>query len=255
MHEVRSFSGLASYYRRFIRGLSQIARPLTDLTKAKVSWSKVEEESFVKLKATLPSSTVLRLPDFERQFVVTSDASDVSVGAILEQDFAHGLQPIAFASRKLNNAESRYSAYERELLGIIWALGQWRHYFQSAPLIIVRTDHSPLRYLPNQNSVNTRIWKWLSIMQGYHLEIQHIPGKVNPVDYLSSQSISNANFVKDQVWEEDNGLVEQMRVPADASDQQIQKILAEVVQRDQCRRSDQSVLSRSILKILARQKQ
>ena len=172
--------GLASYYRRFIRGFSQIARPLTHVRKAKMSrkWSKVEEESFVTLKIALASSPVLRLPDFEHQFVVTIGASNVAVGAILEQDFAHGLQPIAFASRKLNNAESRYSAYERELLGIIWALGQWRHYFQSPHPIIVRTGHSPLRYLPNQNSVNTRIWKWLSIMQVYHLEIQHIPGKV-----------------------------------------------------------------------------
>ena len=82
VHDVRSFLGLASYYRRFIRGFSQIARPLTHLRKTKMSrkWSKVEEESFVTLKTALASSPVLRLPDFERQFVVTTDASDVAVG-------------------------------------------------------------------------------------------------------------------------------------------------------------------------------
>ena len=210
VHDIRSFLELASYYRRFVKGFSQIARPLTDLTKAKVSWkwSRVEEESFVKLKATLASSPILRLPDFGRQFVVTTAASDVPVGAILDQDFGHGLQTVAFASRKLNNAESRYSAYERELLGIIWALGQWRHYFQSTHPIIVRTDYSPLRYLPNQNSVNIGIWKWLSIMQGYHLEIQHIPGRVNPADHLPRQSISSANLIKYQGRAENNKLVE-----------------------------------------------
>ena len=76
----------------------------------------------MRSKATLASSPLLCLPDFECQFVVTTDASDVVVGAILEQDFGHGLQPIPFALRKLNNPESQYSAYERELLGIIWAV-------------------------------------------------------------------------------------------------------------------------------------
>ena len=138
----------------------------------------------MKLKAALASSPVLRLPDFRRQFVISTDASDVALGAILEQVFGHGLQPVAFASRKLNNAESRYSAYKQEILGIIWALDQWRHYFLNAHPIIVTTDHSPLRHLPNPNSVNNRIWKWLSIMQGYQSKIQHIPRKVNPADHL-----------------------------------------------------------------------
>ena len=119
-HDVRLFWGLASYYRRFIRGFSQIARPLTDLTKAKVQWNwgNKEETSFQQLKAALASAPVMRLPDLDRQFVVTTDASDVAVGAILEQNFGQGLQPVVFASRKLNNTETRYSAYERELLGI-----------------------------------------------------------------------------------------------------------------------------------------
>ena len=77
----------------------------------------------MKLKTALASSPILRLPNFERQFVVTTDASDVAVGAILEQDSGHMLQPVALILRKLNNGESPYSAYERELLGITWALG------------------------------------------------------------------------------------------------------------------------------------
>ena len=158
VHDVRSFLGLASYYRKFIRGFSQIARPLTDVTKADGwQWSDDQEKSFLQLKAALATAPVLCLPNFDRQFVVTTDASDVAVGAILEQDFGNGLQLVAFASQKLNGAEIRYSAYERELLGIVWALSQWRHYFQSGHSVIVRTDHSPLRYLPSQAAVNTRV--------------------------------------------------------------------------------------------------
>ena len=70
------------------------------------------------------------MPNFELSFVVTTDASLVSIGAILEQDFGQGLQPVAYESRKLNPAEMQYLAYERELLGIVWAIGKWRHYLE-----------------------------------------------------------------------------------------------------------------------------
>ena len=75
------------------------------------------------------TAPVLRLLDFELQFVVVTNASDVVIRAIVEQDFGSSLQPIAFLSRKLNSIEICYSAYERELLGIVWAIGQWKHYF------------------------------------------------------------------------------------------------------------------------------
>ena len=177
VHDVRSFLGLASYYRRFVRGFSEIARPLTELTRAGAEWkwSTSQHTAFNRLKLALTTAPVLMLPDFEKQFVVTTDASDAAVGAILEQDFGNGLQPIAFASRKLNNAEMRYSAYERELLGIVWAIAQWKHYFRGLHSVVIQTDHAPLRHLPNQASINTRVWKWINIMQGYNLEIQTYP--------------------------------------------------------------------------------
>ncbi|MCV6611750.1 MAG: Ty3/Gypsy family RNase HI domain-containing protein, partial [Amphritea sp.] len=189
MHDIRSYLGLASYYRKFIKGFSQLAKPLTDLTRQKVvwSWGDAQENSFKALKVAIATAPVLRLPDFERQFVITTDASDVAIGAILEQDFGIGLQPIAFSSRKLNPTEIRYSAYERELLGIVWAIGQWKHYFQGHHPIVIQTDHAPLRHLPNQTSVNSRVWRWLAVLQGYDVDIRHIPGKKNPADSLSRQ--------------------------------------------------------------------
>ena len=132
---------------------------------------------------------------------------------------------MAFASRKLQQAEVRYSAYERELLGIVWALGQWKHYFQGPHPIIIQTDHSPLRHLPNQASVNSRIWKWLSILQSYNVNIQHIPGKQNPADSLSRQSTNVALVRKSSVHDANAAYVQQLRVPNDATDDQIQAAL------------------------------
>ena len=124
--DVRSFLGLASFYRKFIRHFSEIAAPLTDLTKkgrAEVwspeVWGEKEDAAFTNLKLAMVTTPVLQLLDFDREFTVTTDASEVSVGAILQQDFGRGLQPLCYDGRKLNPVECRYSAYERELLGIV----------------------------------------------------------------------------------------------------------------------------------------
>ena len=86
--DVRSFLGLASYYRKFIRGFSELAKPLTNLTKKGIDWrwESAEETAFLKLKTAMATAPVLQLPDFEKPFVLTTDASNAAVGAILEQD-------------------------------------------------------------------------------------------------------------------------------------------------------------------------
>ena len=100
VHDVRGFLGLALYYRQFVRGFSEMARPLTQLTRAGVEWewSTPQHQAFNRLKLALTTAPVLKLLDFERQFMVTIDASDAAVGAILGQDFGNGLQPVAFAN-------------------------------------------------------------------------------------------------------------------------------------------------------------
>ena len=156
--DVRSFLGLAGFYRRFIKNFSLKARPLTELTRddAVWRWEEPQEMAFKTLKRSLVTAPVLHMPNFDLPFVLTTDASAMSVGGILEQDFGSGLQLVAYESKKLSPTEMRYSAYERELLGIVWAIGKWRHYFEGRKLI-VQTDHSSLRHLPNQPSVNRRI--------------------------------------------------------------------------------------------------
>ena len=104
--------GLASFYRKFIRFFSEIAAPLIDLTKkgrvevwSPEVWGVKEDEAFRRLKTAMTTAPVLQLPDFDREFTVTTDASEILVGAILQQNFGKGLQPICYDSRKLNPAE------------------------------------------------------------------------------------------------------------------------------------------------------
>ena len=227
--DVRSFLGLASFYRKFIKQFSLKARPLTDLTRDNVAWqwTEKEEKAFNDLKTSLVVAPVLRIPNFDLQFVVTTDASLVSVGAILEQDFGRGLQPVAYESRKLNPAETRYSAYERELLGIVWAIGKWRHYLEGKHFV-VQTDHSSLRHLPNQPSVNRRIWKWVSILQGYDIEIRHIPGKTNPADALTRQVREMDAEYSGQVKQQDADWMQNVRIESTATDAEIQSRLQQL---------------------------
>ena len=119
---VASFLGLLGYYRRFIKDFSRIALPLSELSKEKVKfiWGPKQEESFQKLKQIVISDQVLSLPDYDKQFVVTTDASGYAVGASLQQmdDQVKRLRPIAFFSKKLSEQEKRWAVYEQELLAI-----------------------------------------------------------------------------------------------------------------------------------------
>ena len=130
------------------------------------------------------TAPVLKLPDPNREFTVTTNASEVSVGAILQQDFGEGLQPICYESRKLMPAETRYGAYQRELIGIVWSIGKWRHYLAGRHFTI-QTDHDSLKHLQSQPAANRRIWKWVQVLQSYDCDLVHIPGKHNPADFLS----------------------------------------------------------------------
>ena len=243
--DVRSFLGLCSFYRRFVRGFSNIAAPLTELTKERRQWQwrqDNEELAFQQLKIAMTTAPVLLFPDFGRQFVLTTDASLVAVGGILQQDQGQGLQPLAYASKKLNNAETRYSAYERELLGIVWAIGQWRHFVEGRRFI-VQTDHSSLRYLPNQAAVHRRVWKWVGILQGYDIDIQHIPGKKNPADSLTRRHQRQDQRQADAVREEDSKLVKFLQVPEHASDTEIQQALDQIFSRPSSDAVPSAVLS------------
>ena len=209
---------------------------MTDLTWAAkdFDWKEPQQSAFIRLKMALATAPILLLADFELPFVITTDASDVAVGAILEQNHGRGLQPVAFTSRELNSTKMRYLVYERELLGIVWALEQWRHYIEQSPhKVVIQIDHVPFRFLPNQTSVNTRIWQWINVMQGYDLDIRYIPGKKNPADSLSRQLREDALGRKSQVCKEHEQWINELRVPTGASEEQIQDALSRLFQQSQ----------------------
>jgi len=121
--QLRSFLGLAGYYRRFVPNYATIAAPLTDLTRSgtpnEIQWGEAQERSFQTLKDKLCCEPVLRLSDMARTFVLRTDASDVRLGAILLQEHTDGMFPVAYQSKRLSRTEANYSVVERECLAVV----------------------------------------------------------------------------------------------------------------------------------------
>ena len=142
--EIRSFLGLAGYYRRFVEGFSRLAVPLTKLTQknAKFEWSTQCEENFQKLKQKLISAPILTLPISGQEFIIYSDASIQGLGCVLMQD----RKVIAYASRQLKPHEKNYPVHDLELAAVIHALKIWRHYLFGEKCKIY-TDHKSLKYV------------------------------------------------------------------------------------------------------------
>jgi hypothetical protein len=155
--EVRSFLGLATYFRKFIQGFANLARPLHHLTKPMVpwEWSQPCQQAFDGIKYALTHAPVLALPDFKKPFEVVCDASIHGIGAVLLQDG----RPLAFESRKMIPAETNYLTTEQELLAVVHALQTWRCYLEGVEFTVV-TDHNPLTFLPSQPSLSRRQARW-----------------------------------------------------------------------------------------------
>ncbi|KAL0556556.1 hypothetical protein IC582_005070 [Cucumis melo] len=151
--EVRSFLGLAGYYRRFVEKFSRIATPLTQLTKkgAPFVWSKACEDSFQNLKQNLVTAPVLTVPDGSGNFVIYSDASKKGLGFVLMQQG----KVVAYASRQLKSHEQNYPTHDLELAAVVFALKIWRHYLYGEKIQIF-TDHKSLKYFFTKNELNMR---------------------------------------------------------------------------------------------------
>jgi len=150
--EVRSFHGLASFYRKFIKHFSGICSPIIETIrkeKQPFKWSAEAESKFQLLKKNIIEQPILRLPDFGKPFQVTCDASGLAIGAVLSQED----KPVAYFSEKLNDAKQKYSSYDKELYAIVQALKHWRHYLMPKEFVLYSDSHAS-QYIMQQPKLN-----------------------------------------------------------------------------------------------------
>lgn len=192
--QLQRFLGFANFYRRFIKNYSQKAAPLTHLTSSAIPfrWSNEAETAFSTLKSLFISAPVLSHPDSSRQFIVEVDASDSGLGAVLSQlsPKDQKLHPCAFYSRRLSPAETNYDIGNRELLAVVSALREWRHWLEGAEHpFIVWTDHKNLSYLRSAKRLNSRQARWALFLGRFNFTITYRPGSRNTKpDALSRQT-------------------------------------------------------------------
>ena len=187
--QLRSYLGLTGYYRAYIPNYAMIAAPLTDRTKKgepnKVRWQESQQIAFEALKSKLVCSPVLKLPDIKQPFILRTDASDIGIAAVLLQEVEGEKFPVAYASKKLNETQRRYSVIEKECWAIVWGVQKFQSYLYGTEFII-ETDHQPLKCVQRSKVANGRIMRWALMLQPYRYRIVVIRGKDNVgADYLS----------------------------------------------------------------------
>lgn len=185
--DVRSFLGLCGYYGNHVQNFALIASPLYLLTRknAYFRWTDECQRSFEDLKKTLISRPILAFPDFSKQFIVTTDASDVGLGATLSQKHNDQEVVVSYASHALTQLERNYSATEKECLAVKWAIDKFRPYIYGSKFI-VHTDHWALQWLQKFKNPSGRLARWALSLQEYDFEVIHRPGRQVPhVDALS----------------------------------------------------------------------
>jgi hypothetical protein len=172
VHQIRSFLGLAGYYRRFIPDFSRIAKPMTELLKkgVKFVWSEACEKAFHTLRQHLTSAPVLVQPDNSKPFEVFCDASGTGLDCVLMQEG----RVIVYASQALRNHEINYPSHDLELAVVVHALKIWRHYLMGNRCNIF-IDHKSLKYIFTQSNLNMRQRRCLELIKDYDLEVHYHP--------------------------------------------------------------------------------
>lgn len=180
--EVQSFLGLTGFYREFIPHYAEVANPLVELTKKgasnAVKWTSEHDKAFATLKQHMAAPPVLLAPNLQEEFVLRTDASNVTLGAVLLQEKDSVLHPVSYASKKLNNAEKNYSTVERECLVLVWGIKKFRIYLYGKHFK-VQTDHQPLEHLSKAKLTNSRMMRWSLVLQEYSFHVEYIKGREN----------------------------------------------------------------------------
>jgi len=194
--QIRSFHGLAGFYRRFVKDFSTIAAPLNELTKKGVEfkWGSSQENAFQELKKRLTEAPLLVLPDFTKTFEVECDASGIGIGGVLMQQG----KPVAYFSEKLGGAQLNYSVYDKELYALVRVLETWQHYLWPKEFVI-HSDHEALKYLKGQAKLNRRHAKWVEFIETFPYIVKYKKGKDNVVADALSRKIVLLNQLEVKV--------------------------------------------------------
>ena len=177
--EVQQFLGLANYYRKFVQDFASIAKPLHRLTEKNVrfSWTLDCQKAFELLRQKLVSSPILAFPDYSREFILDTDASDIGLGAVLSQIQDDGTERVvAYASRVLTKPERRYCVTRRELLAVVTFIQHFRPYLLGRSFTL-RTDHGSLTWIAKFREPEGQLARWLERLQEYTFTIVHRPGR------------------------------------------------------------------------------
>jgi hypothetical protein len=192
---IRSFLGMAGYYRRFIKRYADIAAPLTDLLSDSKpwQWGQAEATAFDTLKSALCSEPIfLSAPCNQHDFLVETDSSKYAVGAVLYQVDQHGTRRVvAYLSRRMKDTERRYLVHEQELLAVVTALKEWRHYLLGKHFKLY-TDNQAVSFFLSQPSLSPRQARWLYTISEYDFDIYHQPGTRNVVADALSRRFDHA---------------------------------------------------------------
>ena len=188
--QLMRFLGMVGFYRRFCHNFSTIVAPLTNLLQknTKFLWTSTCDNAFNNIKRVLMNSPVLVSPDFNKQFKLAVDASDVGIGAVLYQESDDNIdRVVSFYSKKLNRYQKNYSTIEKECLGLLLSLQHFDVYLNvTLHPILVFTDHNPLTFLHKMTNKNQRLTRWSLLLQQYNMDIKHIKGTDNVIaDALS----------------------------------------------------------------------
>ena len=191
--QLRSFLGATGYYRSFVPNYAAIAVALTDATAKlrpnELVWSEAMDRAYEKLKTALSTTPILQLPDWDKTFVLRTDASDEGIGAVLLQEHDSILKPVSYSSKKLLPRERRYSTIERECLGIVWAVDKFQVYLYGKEFIL-QCDHKPLAFMDQAKFANARVMRWALALQPYRYNLQAIPGTENVgADFMSRNAL------------------------------------------------------------------
>ena len=176
--EIRSFLGLARYYRRFIEDFSRLSAPMTRLTRKEVKfdWDDRCEKAFQELKRRLTSAPILIVPDRGQRYTVYCDASRAVQGCVLMQSG----RVVAYGSHQLKNHEQNYPTHDMELAAVVFALKIWCHYLYGEQFEVY-SDHKSLKYIFTQRDLNMRQRRWMEFLEDYDFTLNYHPSKANVV--------------------------------------------------------------------------